>query len=151
VLAQSVRTHTETVTKGVLDLVRTSLNTMTNELGPQLLKAALLTVQLALRFMKQRTIYGALFAMLVALAISIMFTYAAGLNAGRTQGEDAAQAIRTAMVAGPDAAMDWALLMANNDPGPELTECKKNIATDEYGRRSCSLPIWLDPVQTSHS
>jgi hypothetical protein len=80
-----------------------------------------------------------------------MFTYAAGLNAGRTQGEDAAHVIRTAMAAGPDAALDWALLMANNAPGPELAECKKNIATDEYGRRSCSLPIWLDPVQTSRS
>jgi hypothetical protein len=72
--------------------------------------------------------------MLIALATSNMFTYTAGLNAGRTQDEDAAHAIRTAMATGPGAPLDWALLMANNDPGPELAECKKNIAMDEYGQ-----------------
>jgi hypothetical protein len=46
--------------------------------------------------------------------------------------------------------MDWAMLMTNNNPAPALAECKKNVTTDEYGRRSCSMPVWLDPPQTGH-
>jgi hypothetical protein len=88
--------------------------------------------------------------MAALIVLSGIFSYAVGLTHGRYEGEAAAHAIQSAMAAGPDAATDWALLMANNDPGPELAECKKNIATDEYGRRSCSMPMWLDPPQTGH-
>jgi hypothetical protein len=147
-LARSIKTQTDTVTRGILDLVRTSLGGMTTEIGPQLLKAALPTMQQALRFMKYRTIHWALLAMAALIVVSGMFSYAVGLNHGRYEGEMTAQTVHVAMVAGPDAAMDWAMLMANNSPGPELAECKKNIATDEYGRSSCPMPVWLDPPGT---
>lgn len=144
-LAQSVAAHTDAVTKGVLDTVKSSLNGMTAALGPELLKNALPTMQSTLRFIKYRTIYWMLLAMVTLVIISGMFSYAVGLNHGRTEGQAAAQTVQDAMKAGPDAAMDWALLMANNNPGPELAMCKKTLSTDEYGRRSCSMPIWLDP------
>jgi hypothetical protein len=150
VLARSIKTQTDTVTKGVLDLVRTSLGKMTSEIGPQLLKAAMPNMQYTLRFLKYRTIYWALLAMAALIVVSGMFSYAAGLNHGRVEGEMAAQTIQAAMAAGPEAATDWALLMAYNNPAPALAECKKNISTDEYGRRSCSLPVWLDPPLTAH-
>jgi hypothetical protein len=149
-LARNIKAQTDTVTKGVLDLVRTSLSSMTTEVGPQLLKAALPTTQLTLRFMKYRTIYWALLTMAALIVVSGMFSYAVGLNHGRYEGETAAQTISAAMAAGPTAAMDWATLMTNNDPVPALAECKKNITTDEYGRRSCPMPVWLDPPQTGH-
>lgn len=149
-LARSIRAHTDTVTKGVLDLVSTSLTNLAKDIGPQLLRSALPTMQLALRFMKYRTIYWALLAMAALIVISGMFSYAVGLNHGRYEGETSAHMVQAAMAAGPDAAKDWALLMANNDPVPALAECRKAISTDEYGRRSCSMPVWLDPPQTGH-
>lgn len=149
-LARNINAQTDTITKGVLDLVRASLSSMTTEVGPQLLKAALPTMQLALRFMKYRTIYWALLAMAALIVVSGMFSYAVGLNHGRYEGETAAQTIRAATASGPAAAMDWAMLMTNNNPAPALAECKKNVTTDEYGRRSCSMPVWLDPPQTGH-
>ena len=141
----NIRRHADVLTKGALDAVRESLASLTGELGPQLLKAALPTMQHALRFMKCRTIYWALLAMAALIVISGMFSYAIGLNHGRDEGEMAAHVIHGAMTAGPDAAMDWALLMANNDPELELTACRKSITTDAEGRRYCAMPVWLDP------
>jgi hypothetical protein len=145
-LGQSVRSHTDAITRGVLDLTHTSLNAMTKEVGPQLLKASLPTMQQALRFVKYRSIYWALVAMLVTLVTSNMFTYAAGLNIGRGQGELAANTIQAAMAAGPNAASDWALLMADNDPVSAMAECRKAVQTDADGRHYCSMPVWLGPA-----
>jgi hypothetical protein len=146
-VAESVRRHADTVTLGVLDTVRGSLNTMTKELGPQLLRAALPSMQLALRFMKQRTIYLALGAMVAVIVTSNMFIYAAGLNAGQTRGEEAApHTIQAAMAAGPDAAITWSILMADNDPVSSMAACRKSIASDADGRRYCFMPVWIDPL-----
>lgn len=147
---KSLKNHSEHVANVAPEIARASAKSISEELGPQLLKTALPTMQLALRFIKQRTIYWALGAMIAVVVTSNMFTYAAGLNNGRTQGEAAARTIQQAMVAGPEAAMDWAMLMANNDPVSDLAVCRKAISTDEYGRRSCSLPVWLDPPMTGH-
>lgn len=144
-LGQSIRSHSDAITRGVLDVVRSALNTVVKEVGPQLLKAALPTMQQALRFMKYRTIYWALLAMAALIVVSGMFSYAVGLNRGRYQGEVAAHAIQSVMVSGPDAATDWALLMANNDPVPALADCRKSVTTDTEGRRYCAMPVWLDP------
>jgi hypothetical protein len=144
-LEQSIRAHTDTVASGMSDLVRDVLNAMTAEVGPQLLKASLPTMQMTLRFLRYRTIYWALLAMATLVIVSGMFSYAVGLNHGRSEGEITAHAIQAVMVADPENARDWAILMANNNPAAELSECRKNISTDEYGRRSCSLPVWLDP------
>jgi hypothetical protein len=144
-LGQSIRSHTDAITRGVLDLTRNTLNTMAKEVGTQLLKAALPTMQQALRFMKYRTIYWALLAMAALIVVSGMFSYAAGLNHGRYQGEVTARAIQSALATGPDAATDWALLMADNNPVPALADCRKSITTDAEGRRYCAMPVWLDP------
>jgi hypothetical protein len=146
-LGQSIRSHTDAITRGVLDLTRNTLNTMAKEVGTQLLKAALPTMQQALRFMKYRTIYWALLAMAALIVVSGMFSYAAGLNHGRYQGEVTARAIQSALATGPDAATDWALLMADNNPVPALADCRKSITTDAEGRRYCAMPVWLDQPQ----
>jgi hypothetical protein len=152
-LARSMRTQTDTVTKGVLDLVQSSLSSLTTEAGPQLLKAALPSMQTTLRFLKYRTIYWMLSTMAALIVISGIFSYAIGLNHGRFEGETAAQTIRATMTAGPDAASDWALLMANNNPIPALAACRKNITTDAEGRRYCDMPVSLDSPasQAAHS
>ncbi len=144
-LARGLKAQADTATKGVLDVVRISLTSMTAELGPQLLKAALPSMQSALRFIKYRTINWTLLAVAALIVVSGMFSYAAGLNHGRYEGEVTDQSIRTAMAAGPDAAGDWALLMANNDPTRAIASCRKNITTDAEGRRYCDMPVWLDP------
>jgi hypothetical protein len=145
-LEQSIRAHTDTVTNGVFELVRNALNAMAAEIGPQLLKAALPTTQQALRSIKYRTIYWALLAMAALIVLSGIFSYVVGLNHGRYEGEAAAHAIQSAMAAGPDAATDWALLMADNNPVPAMSACRKTIQTDADGRRYCFLPVWLDPI-----
>lgn len=152
-LSRSIGAQTDLVTKGVLDLVQTSLSSMTTDLGPQLLKAALPGMQTTLRFMKYRAIYWTLLAMAALIVISGIFSYAVGLNHGRFEGETAAQTIRAAMTAGPDSAVDWALLMTNNNPVPALADCRKNITTDAEGRRYCDMSVWLDPPasQAPHS
>lgn len=144
-LEQSIRTHTDTVTNGVFDLVRNALNAMAAEIGPKLLKAALPAIPTAARVMKESLLIWSLFVMILMMVATSYLSYHRGLSQGRADGEQAAHLIQSAMTGGPDAAMDWAMLMANNNPAPELTECRKNITTDEYGRRSCSLPVWLDP------
>lgn len=149
-LLRALKSHSENITNVAPEIARASATSIAKELGPQLLKAALPTVQLALRYTKQRTILWALFAMVAVVGTSNMFTYAAGLDNGRSQGEAAAHTIQAAMAAGPGAATDWALLMADNDPAPALEECRKAISKDEYGRRSCLLPVWLDPPQVGH-
>lgn len=144
-LGQSIRSQTDAITRGVLDVARSALNTMVKELSPQLLRAALPTMQQTLRFMKYRTIYWALLAMVALIVVSGMFSYAVGLNHGRYEGEVTARAIQAAMAAGPNAATDWALLMTNNDPVPALADCRKSVITDAEGRRYCAMPVWLDP------
>lgn len=145
-VAENVKRHAEILTKGALDTVRESMTSLTKELGPQLLKAALPATQQALRFIKYRTIYWALLAMAALIVLSGIFSYAVGLNHGRYEGEEAAHAIQSAMAAGPDAATDWALLMADNNPVPAMSACRKTIQTDADGRRYCFLPVWLDPI-----
>jgi hypothetical protein len=50
------------------------------------------------------------------------------------------------MQAGPESATAWAALMASNNPVLALAACKKAISQDDEGRKSCSMPIWLDPM-----
>jgi hypothetical protein len=145
-VAKNVRRHAEILTKGALGAVRESMASLTKELGPQLLKAALPATQQALLFIKYRTIYWALLAMAALIVLSGMLSYAVGLNHGRYEGETAAHAIQAAMAAGPNAATDWALLMANNNPVPAMSACRKSIQADADGRRYCFLPVWLDPI-----
>ncbi len=140
-----LKTNTEAMAKITPEIARSSALSITKELGPQLIDAAVPTMRQALRTLRLRALAGATLGLLALYLLLGALTYTAGLSTGHAQGEQAAQTIQDAMKAGPAAAMDWALLMANNSPGPELAMCKKSIATDEYGRRSCSMPVWLDP------
>ena len=144
-VAENVRRHADILATGALDAIRTSLSVLEKELGPQLFRAALPTAQQAFRFWKKRTIAGILLGMVIIVLVAAMFSYAAGLNTGRGQGELAGHTIEDALAAGPNAAMDWALLMANNDPVSSLKNCRKAISTDADGRRYCAMPVWLDP------
>jgi hypothetical protein len=73
-------------------------------------------------------------------------TYGTGYTAGRAKGEDNGKIIAAAMQAGPESATAWAALMASNNPVLALAACKKAISQDDEGRKSCSMPIWLDPL-----
>ncbi len=77
-------------------------------------------------------------------------TYGTGYTAGRAQGESNGKVISEAMMAGPGAATAWSTIMALNDPVRALAACKQSITSDDEGRRSCSLPIWLDPFPPPH-
>jgi hypothetical protein len=116
-----------------------------DQLAPKIASTIDIAVRQRVKILKIRILAGWGIAVLAVALLPSAFTYTAGLGTGRSQGENAAHAIQAAMAAGPDAAVGWGLLMANNSPGPELAECRKSITTDEYGRRSCPMPVWLDP------
>lgn len=145
-----LRANTEAIGKITPELAQSSALSIAKELGPQLIHAAVPTMRQALHTLHLRALALSTTALAALCVVVGMLTYTAGLSAGRNDGEIAAQTIQAAMKAGPDATLDWALLMANNNPGPELAVCRKSIATDEYGRRSCSMPVWLDPPLTGH-
>jgi hypothetical protein len=145
-VAETVSRHADIVTTGIIDTTRTSLATMTRDAGPQLLKAALPTMQQSLRVLKQRTIIGLIVATVGLVMIAGMFSYAAGLNQGHSQGEYTAGIIKSAVLAGPEAGMDWGFLMSDNNPVPSLAECRKAVLTADDGRHYCMMPVWLDPL-----
>jgi hypothetical protein len=145
-VAEIVSRHADIVTTGIIDTTRTSLAALTKDTGPLLLKAALPTMQQSLRVLKQRTIIGLIVGTVGLIMIAGMFSYAAGLNQGRSQGEYAAGIIKSAVLAGPSAGMDWSLLMSENNPVPSLAECRKTILTAYDGRHYCMMPVWLDSV-----
>jgi hypothetical protein len=148
-VTESVSRHADIVTTGIIDTARTSLAALTKDAGPQLLKAALPTMQQSLRVLKQRTIIGLIVATVGLLMIAGMFSYAAGLNQGRGQGEYAAGIIKSAVLAGPEAGMDWSSLMSDNNPVPSLAECRKAVLTADDGRHYCMMPVWLDSLSTA--
>ncbi len=145
-MAESVARHADIITTGIIDTTRTSLAALTKDAGPQLLKAALPTMQQSLRFLKQRTIIAIILAMVGVVLVASMFSYAAGLNQGRGQGEYAAGIIKSAILAGPEAGMDWSSLMSDNNPVPSLAECRKTILTADDGRHYCMMPVWIDAL-----
>ncbi len=97
-----------------------------------------------LKTVRLRSILSGAAGVLVGAALIAGFSYSAGFEDGRTNGEVAANTIAAAMASGPDAAADWSVLMADNDPVQALAACKKSIATATDGRHYCSMPVWLD-------
>jgi hypothetical protein len=82
----------------------------------------------------------------VLLIVGGCLTYGTGYSNGRTKGEENGNVIAAAMQAGPESATAWAALMASNNPVLALAACKKAISQDDEGRKSCSMPIWLEPM-----
>jgi hypothetical protein len=116
------------------------------QLTPQLARTITDTVRQQVKVVKFKTVAAWSAAVLAIALLPCAFTYAAGLNAGRTQGEVAAHTIQAAMAAGPDAAVTWSILMADNNPIFAMAACRKSVAADADGRRYCSMPVWIDPL-----
>jgi hypothetical protein len=78
--------------------------------------------------------------------VPCIFTYAAGLNAGRFQGEVASHLINVAMKASPAEALAWGQLMQDNDGAVTMATCRKSMQQDADGRHYCFMPVWTDPI-----
>jgi hypothetical protein len=144
------RQVSESVRQGETAMRASKLSIM-NQLAPMIAKEVSRITQTRLWTIKLRTgLVGT--AVVVALMIfGGCLTYGTGYAAGRLQGESNGKVISEAMNAGPGAATAWSAVMALNDPVRALAACKQSITTDDEGRRSCSLPIWLDPFPPPHS
>jgi hypothetical protein len=134
-----------TAKQAVAEALHAEGTSIVNQLVPRLTGPTEKTLRQTLQTLRLRALCWSTGALAAVIAVTSMFAYAAGLNVGRGQGEDAAHAIQAAMAAGPDAAMSWALLMSDNNPVPAMAACRKNISTDAEGRRYCFMPVWLDP------
>jgi hypothetical protein len=88
-----------------------------------------------------------------AIGLLVVALGAGGYRAGSRDGRQWAMQTASTMSAaierdGPGADRLWTNLVANNDLVAEMVECRKT--TVQEGRRhACSLPVWLDPPDTS--
>jgi len=117
---------------------------LVEQAGPDVADAIELATRFHLKTVRLRSVLGSAAGVLIGAALIAGFSYSAGFEAGRTNGEVAANTIAAAMGSGPVAAADWSELMADNDPLQALAACKKSIATATDGRHYCSMPVWLD-------
>lgn len=145
------RQYQETIKKADLAVQQAELAlqakqaSIVDQLVPKIAGTVEMAVRHRVRITNMSVMAGWGIAVLLIALLPSAFAYTAGLSTGRTEGESAAHAIQAAMAAGPDAAMEWALLMANNNPVPAMADCRKAISTDAEGRRYCTMPVWLDP------
>jgi len=120
------------------------------QLAPMLAKQVARLTKSRLWTIKLRTILWGAGTLIALLTVGGCLTYGTGYTAGQTNGEVAAHTINAAMAAGPGAATAWSTIMTLNDPVRALAACKQSITTDDEGRQSCSVPIWLDPFPPPH-
>lgn len=145
-ITELLTSQTDITAKQVIaEALHTEGSSIVDQPVPRLTSPTEKTLRQMLQTLRLRALCWSAGALAAIIAASGMFAYAAGLNAGRGQGEDAAHAIQTAMAAGPDAAMSWALLMSDNNPVPAMAACRKSVSTDAEGRHYCFMPVWLDP------
>lgn len=116
------------------------------QLTPKLAGAVNYAVYQHAKTVKYKTITAWSAAVLVLASVPCIFTYAAGLNAGRFQGEASSQLILAAMKAGPAEPLVWAQLMQDNDGISAMAACRQNIQQDANGRHYCQMPVWTDPM-----
>ena len=121
---------------------------LVEQAGPDVADAIESATRFHLKSVRIRSIIGGAAGVLVGAALIAGFSYSAGFEAGRTNGEVAANTIAAAMAPGSSAAAAWSLLMANNDPVQALAACKKSSAIASDGRHYCSMPVWLDRTIT---
>ena len=114
------------------------------QLTPQLAGAVSNAVRQQVKIVKYRTVAAWSIAVLAIALLPCAFTYAAGLNAGRFQGETAAHLIAAAMRTGPAEALSWARLMQDNDAIRAMAACRQSIQQDASGRHYCLMPVWTD-------
>ena len=116
------------------------------QLTPRLAGAISNAVRQQAWTVKYKTVAAWSAAVLAVALVPCAFTYVAGLNAGRFQGEVAAHAIAAAIKAGSAEAPVWAQLMQDNDGSSAMASCRQNIQRDASGRHYCLMPVWTDPV-----
>ena len=136
---------TELAIKQAEATLQTKQSGIVEQLTPKLAGTINYAVRQQARTVKYKTIAAWCAAVLAISLVPSMFTYAAGLNAGRFQGEVASQLISVAMKAGPSEAIAWGLLMQDNDGASAMAVCRKNLQQDASGRHYCMLPVWTDP------
>jgi hypothetical protein len=144
-IEERLRAQAETVAEEAVERVHAAGMAILDQLTPRLVALVERSSRQRLKTWRMRSITGTAAAALLALVISGGYVYAVGYTAGRTNGELVGHTISAAMAAGPAAAVDWASLMALNDPQQGLASCKSAIQRDGHGRRYCAMPVWLDP------
>ena len=132
-IADILKTQSEKITQESLAKVHASGVAIIDQLAPRLAGVVEKTMRDQLQTLRLRTLASFSGISLGVVLVVGGFAYAAGLNAGRTQGEIIGQTINAAMTASPGAAAAWSSLMANNDPVRALAACQKN-AVDRRGR-----------------
>ncbi len=149
-IAHTFRTQTDNVAKDAIAKVHASGISIVAELAPKLSALIEQTLKRNIWVMRLRTIAWGASGIIALMVVGACLTYATGYSAGRLQGESNGKVIWEAMNAGPGAATAWSSIMALNDPVRALAACKQSITSDDEGRRSCFLPIWLDPFPPPH-
>jgi len=143
-IAETLKSQTDVVTREAIARVEAAGAELALKIGPQIAAEAKWTMRQEFKVLRMRTI-GILTGILLAVvAVPSAFTYAAGVNNGRSQGEDAANTIGQTMHHEPAAAaLVWAQLMDLNNPVPEMAICKQSITTAPDGSESCEMPVWI--------
>jgi hypothetical protein len=149
-IAHTFRTQTDTVADAAIEKVHDSGMAIVKELAPKLSAITEETLRKNIWVMKLRTVFWGAGGIIALMVVGGCLTYGSGYANGLTKGEDNGKVISEAMNAGPGAATAWSAIMALNDPVRALAACKQTITSDDEGRRSCSLPIWLDPFPPPH-
>jgi hypothetical protein len=145
-IANTLKTQTGTIAHEAIDRVHASGMDIVKQLAPQLANAADRTMRQKITALRIRSIVGLGLALALAILLPSLFTYAAGLNAGRFQGEVASHLISVAMMSGPTEAIAWGQLMQDNDGATAMAACRKSMQQDADGRHYCFMPVWTDPI-----
>ena len=148
-IANTLKSQTGAIAEEAIARVHASGMDIVNKLGPQLASAAERTMRQKITILRLRSNCRPGVRADRHSLLPSAFTYAAGLNTGRFQGESAAHIIQTAMKAGPADAVAWAQLMQDNDAASAMAICRKNIQQDAGGRHYCLMPVWTDPAARS--
>ena len=100
-IANTLKTQTGGIADEAIDRIHASGMDIVNKLAPQLASAADRTMRQKITTLRIRSIVFLSLALALAILLPSLFTYAAGLNAGRFQGEVASHLISVAMKTGP--------------------------------------------------
>jgi hypothetical protein len=145
-IANTLKTQSGAIADEAIKRVHASGMEIVNKLAPQLVSAADRTMRQKITTLRIRSIVFLSLAFALAILVPNLFTYAAGLNNGRFQGEVASHLIAVAMKASPAEAIAWGQLMQDNDGASAMAACRKNLQQDAGGRHYCLMPVWTDPV-----
>jgi hypothetical protein len=143
-IADTLKSQTERVTRESISQVHASGVSIIEQLTPRLIEEVQRATRANVRTFRLRTVMFGAAGLVAAVAVAVWLSFAAGESSGVTKGEIVAQTINAAMAAGPGAASDWAMLMADNDPVQALAACQKSLGIASDGQHYCSMPVWLD-------